>query len=150
PMVLDFLTWPAMPPSGLRIAGTNLIAALRRMVPLGPQVSAGNAGYEAARSPARRMSYAQRRVSDTIRMCATMLTDFASREILDSSRLFSCPAESRHGSDRQPLGSLQTLRLTFGTKAKKRRGLSFTICRKTSSLAPAFFTLGTKTVSVFA
>jgi hypothetical protein len=44
----------------------------------------------------------------------------------------------------------QTLRLTFGTKAKKRRGLSFMICRRTSSLAPAFFILGTKTVSVFA
>lgn len=44
----------------------------------------------------------------------------------------------------------QALRLTFGTKAKNRRGLSFMICRRTSSLAPAFFTLGTKTVSVFA
>jgi hypothetical protein len=43
-----------------------------------------------------------------------------------------------------------TLRLTFGTKARKRRGLSFVICRRTSSLAPAFFILGTKTVSVFA
>ena len=44
----------------------------------------------------------------------------------------------------------QALRLTFGTKAKKRRGLSFIIRRRTSSLAPAFFSLGTKTVSVFA
>src|SRR5258708_37893543 len=80
-----------MSPSGLRIVGTNLIAALRRTAPLGPQVSAGNAGYEAARSPARRMSYAQRRASDTIKMCAIMLTDFALRVILDSSRFFSRP-----------------------------------------------------------
>jgi hypothetical protein len=42
------------------------------------------------------------------------------------------------------------LRFTFGTKARKRRGLSFVIRRRTSSLAPAFFILGTKTVSVFA
>jgi hypothetical protein len=54
------------------------------------------------------------------------------------------------GAQEQKLPTLQTLRLTFGTKARKRRGLSFMICRRTSSLAPAFLILGTKTVSVFA
>jgi hypothetical protein len=49
-----------------------------------------------------------------------------------------------------PCPTTYTLRFTFGTKARKRRGLSFVICRRTSSLAPAFFILGTKTVSVFA
>ena len=44
----------------------------------------------------------------------------------------------------------QALRFTFGTNARNRRGLSFMICRSTSSLAPAFFSLGTKTVSVLA
>src|SRR2546427_5841656 len=81
PTVLGFLTWPAMWPNGLRIAGTSLIAALRPTVPLGPQVNAGNARCAAARSPAGRMSYAQRRASDMIRMCAIMLTDFALRVI---------------------------------------------------------------------
>jgi hypothetical protein len=88
PTVLDFLTWPAMWRSGLRIVGTNLIVALQLTAPLGPRVNAGYAGYEAARSPARRMSYAQRRASDTITMCATTLTDSASREILDSWLMF--------------------------------------------------------------
>src|SRR5215470_5734519 len=49
PTALGFLTWPAMWPSGLRTAGTSLIAALRRTVPLGPQVSVDNAHYAAAR-----------------------------------------------------------------------------------------------------
>jgi hypothetical protein len=44
----------------------------------------------------------------------------------------------------------QALRFTFGTNARNRRGLSFMICRSTSSLTPAFFSLGTKTVSVLA
>jgi hypothetical protein len=73
PTVLDFLTWPAMWRSGLRIVRTNVIAALRWTAQLGPRVSAG---YAEARSPARRMSYAQRRASDTITMCATTLTEF--------------------------------------------------------------------------
>src|SRR5712691_11583503 len=77
-----------MLPSGLRIAGTTLIAAPRRTAPPGPPVSAGNAGYAAVRSPAGRMSYAQQRGSDTIRTCAIMRTDFALRVILDSPCFF--------------------------------------------------------------
>jgi hypothetical protein len=49
-----------------------------------------------------------------------------------------------------PILARQTLRLTLGTKARNRRGFVVHICRRTSSLAPAFFTLGTNTVSVFA
>jgi hypothetical protein len=59
-----------------------------------------------------------------------------------------------HGaSDLVALGAepkRQALRFTFGTNARNRRGLSFMICRSTSSLTPAFFSLGTKTVSVLA
>ena len=43
----------------------------------------------------------------------------------------------------------QALRFTFGTNARNRRGLSFMICRSTSSLAPAFFSLGTKRVRFY-
>src|SRR5262249_29635358 len=81
PTVLGFSMWPATRPSGLRIAGTNLIAALRRTVPPGPRVSAGNADCAAARSPAGRMPYARQRASDTIKTCAITPTDFALRVI---------------------------------------------------------------------